>query len=66
MSGDSIDVLPESQNILRRSDSQGDVSEFSSYSRRSSTLNNSLFGLGFRRNRTGPYLEGNLRLYDTM
>ncbi|XP_059171932.1 WD repeat-containing protein 38-like isoform X2 [Physella acuta] len=66
MSGDSIDVLPESHNIIRRSDSQGDVSEFSSYSRRSSTVNNSLFGLGFRRNRTGPYLEGNLRLYDTI
>ncbi|KAK0054963.1 nuclear distribution protein nudF-like isoform X1 [Biomphalaria pfeifferi] len=68
MSGDSADVIPDYLHLHLKDDSQGDIaSEFSSISRRSSTFTGfSSQGSYYKRGRTGPYLEGNLRLLETI
>uniref|UniRef100_A0A0B6YTK3 Uncharacterized protein n=1 Tax=Arion vulgaris TaxID=1028688 RepID=A0A0B6YTK3_9EUPU len=61
MSGDTVDTVSDFYDLRLKSESHGDVaSEVSSYSRRSSLFSH----LG--RGKSGPYLEGNLRLIDVI
>ncbi|CAL1541553.1 unnamed protein product [Lymnaea stagnalis] len=71
MSGDTAEVLPDYLNKHLRDDNHvGDAaSEVSSFSRRSSTTYSTLSsfqGSYYRRSKAGPYLEGNLRLLDSI
>ncbi|XP_005111512.1 WD40 repeat-containing protein SMU1 isoform X2 [Aplysia californica] len=60
MSGDTLDVGQDSQEFRIRSDSRGDASsEVSGYSSHRSHYS-------YTAKRSGPYLEGNLKLCDTI
>ena len=61
MSGDTYSEVPDYQELRLRSDSRGDVaSEISSFSHRSSLFSH------VSKHKSGPHLEGNLKLFDTM